>query len=263
MIFSSDNNNNSEMSFLDHLEALRWHLMRSSIAIVVFAILAFVNKSFVFDTVILAPKNLDFWTYRFFCKLSQMLHLNEALCITEIPFTLKNIDMSGQFTTHILVSVIAGLVVAFPYVVWEMWRFVEPALKPSEKKYSTGLLFSISVLFILGVLFGYFFISPLSINFLGGYQISQEVQNDISTLTLAVGLIFELPVLVYFLTKIGLVTPAFMKTYRKHSIVVILILSAVITPPDITSQVMVSIPVLILYELSIYISAITLKRSEI
>jgi sec-independent protein translocase protein TatC len=264
-------NERAEMSFLDHLEALRWHLMRAVIAIVVLGIAAFVNKDIVFGEVILAPKSTDFWTYRFLCDLSKAVYLEGALCITEIPFTLINIDMSGQFTTHILVSVIAGFVVAFPYVVWEIWRFVEPALHPNEKKHSRGLILSVSFLFILGILFGYFFISPLSVNFLGGYQVDPAITNQISlvsyittisTITLASGIVFELPVLVYFLTRIGLITPKFMKVYRKHSIVVILILSAIITPPDITSQIMVSIPILILYEISIYISAATIRNAE-
>jgi sec-independent protein translocase protein TatC len=261
----------AEMSFLDHLEALRWHLMRSAIAVVVLAIAAFINKNIIFDLIILAPKRTDFWTYRFLCDMSQAFYLEEALCITEIPFTLINIDMSGQFTTHILVSVIAGIVIAFPYIVWEIWRFIEPALHPRERKNSRGLILAVSFLFILGVLFGYYFIAPLSVNFLGSYQVSPDVPNQISlvsyittisTITLASGVVFELPILIYFLTKIGLVTPSFLRVYRKHSIVIILILSAIITPPDLTSQILVAIPILILYEISIYISAATMKKSE-
>jgi sec-independent protein translocase protein TatC len=259
----------AEMSFLDHLEALRMHLMRSAIAVVLLAAAAFLNKSILFDQIILAPKSTDFWTYRFLCDLSKFMNLQEALCITDIPFTLINIDMSGQFTTHILISVIAGVVIAFPYIVWEFWKFIEPALSPKEKQYSRGLIVAVSFLFFLGISFGFFFIAPLSVNFLGGYQISPDVKNTISlvsyittisTITLAAGCVFELPILIYFLTKIGLVTPQFLRNYRKHSIVIILILSAVITPPDITSQIMVSIPILILYEISIYISKATLKN---
>ncbi|HET6243289.1 MAG: twin-arginine translocase subunit TatC [Bacteroidetes bacterium] len=259
----------AEMSFLEHLEALRWHLMRIAIAVGVVTLAAFLNKSFIFDFVILAPKNVDFWTYGFLCQVSKAAYLEGALCITEIPFTLINIDMSGQFSTHILVSVIAGIVLSFPYIVWELWRFVMPALHAHEKKYSGVFIFSVSILFLMGILFGYYFVAPLSVNFLGSYQVSAAVANQISllsyistisTITLASGLVFELPVLVYFLTKIGLVTPAFMRIYRKHSIVVILILSAIITPPDISSQILVSIPILVLYEISIFISAITLRK---
>jgi sec-independent protein translocase protein TatC len=265
-----EENPSTEMSFLDHLEALRWHLMRSAIAIIALAIIAFLNKSILFDQIILAPKNLDFWTYRFLCDVSKFFLLEEALCIKEIPFELINIDMSGQFTTHILVSVVSGLVVAFPYIVWEIWRFVEPALYNKERSFTRGLVLSVSFLFITGILFGYFFIAPLSVNFLGSYQVSAAVANQISllsyistitTITLAAGLVFELPVLVYFLTRAGLITPKFMRIYRKHSVVAILILSAIITPPDISSQIMVSIPILILYEISIHISRITLKNN--
>jgi sec-independent protein translocase protein TatC len=256
----------AEMSFLDHLEELRWHLVRSVIAIMAFAILAFLNKSIVFDKIILAPKNSDFWTYRLFCSI------NEALCIKEIPFTLLNIDMAGQFTTHLMISFFVGLIIAFPYVCWELWKFIEPALYPEERKYSKGLVAAISFLFFTGVAFGYFFVAPLSVNFLGSYRVSEEVVNQInllsyirtvSTITLATGFIFELPIMVFFLTKIGIVTPGFMRTYRKHSIVGILVLSAIITPPDISSQILVSIPLVILYEISIYISAAVIKKQEL
>jgi sec-independent protein translocase protein TatC len=261
----------TEMSFLDHLEALRWHLMRSAIAVIALAIIVFLNKSFIFDQIILAPKNVDFWTYRFLCDVSKLFLLEEALCINEIPFQLINIEMSGQFTTHIMVSVVSGIIIAFPYIVWEIWRFVEPALYSTERSFTRGLVLSVSFLFILGILFGYFFIAPLSVNFLGSYQVSDDVANQISllsyistitTITLAAGLVFELPVLVYFLTRAGLITPQFMKTYRKHSIVVILILSAIITPPDVSSQILVCIPILILYEISIHISRATLKKQS-
>jgi len=171
--------------------------------------------------------------------------------------------MAGQFTTHIMVSLIAGLILGFPYVFYEFWRFMRPALYAKEKKYARGSVFYSSVLFLLGILFGYYIISPLSVNFLGSYSVSSQVMNRInlrsyistvSTITLAGGLIFELPVLIYFLTKVGLVTPAFLKKYRKHAIVVILILAATITPPDVFSQILVFVPLLLLYELSIWIS---------
>ena len=189
----------AEMSFLDHLEALRWHLVRSAIAVVVLGIIAFFNASFIFDTIILAPKNVDFWTYGFLCTLSKLIFMEGALCITEIPFTLINIDMSGQFSTHMIVSVITGIIIAFPYVFWEMWRFIKPALHQNEKKYSRGIVFFTSLLFLTGVLFGYYFIAPLSVNFLGSYQVSAQVANQISltsyistvtTTTLASGLFF-------------------------------------------------------------------------
>ena len=251
------------MSFLDHVEELRWHLVRAFIAIFSFAIVAFFSKKILFDQIILAPKDPDFITYRIFCNISRWLGLDEALCMTEVPFKLQNIDMAGQFTTHLWVSFVAGFIVAFPYIIYEFWRFVSPGLHENERKSSRGIIFITSLLFLLGVAFGYFIISPFSVQFLTTYTVSDEVVNRIdlssfistvTSVTLASGLVFELPVIVYFLSKAGLLTPALMRTYRKHAIVVILILSAIITPPDLTSQILVTLPVLLLYEISIRVS---------
>ena len=259
----------SEMSFLDHLEILRWHLIRSVSVVMLLGVVAFAAKRLVFDVIIFGPKDPNFITYRMFCKLSQAMGLDDALCMTELPFTLQNIDRAGQFTTHIWVSLIAGFIVGFPYVLWEVWRFIKPGLKSKESNYARGVVFFSSLLFMMGVSFGYFMIAPLSVNFLGSYTVSAQVANEINlgsfistvtTVTLASGLIFELPILVYFFTKIGLLTPEMMKSYRRHAIVVTVILSAVITPPDIASQVLVSLPLLILYEISIFISARVIKN---
>jgi sec-independent protein translocase protein TatC len=261
----------AEMSFLQHLEELRWHLVRSSAAIFIFALIAFFNKEFLFDKLILAPKNADFPTYRFLCMLGQKLNLDESICIKELSFTLINIDMSGQFSTHMSVSLYAGMIIAFPYVIWELWRFIKPGLHNHERKYANGIVFFTSLLFFLGVLFGYYVITPMSVNFLGTYQVSSLVANQISlgsfistvtTLTLMTGVVFELPILVYFLTKIGVLTPDFMRHYRRHAIVVLLIIAAIITPPDVTSQILVTIPLLVLYEVSIFVSAYVLKQPE-
>jgi sec-independent protein translocase protein TatC len=265
-------NKDLDMSFLDHLEVLRWHLIRSGIAIISLSILAFICKDFIFDTVLLAPKDPDFFTYKFLCNISQSLGIGDALCIKESPFSLMNITMSGQFSTHLMTSLYAGFILSFPYVFWEIWRFIVPALKDSETKVTRGVVFFSSFLFLTGVLFGYYVIAPLSINFLGSYQVSQTVANQISltsfvttvtTVSLANGIIFELPILVYFLTKIGFLTPEFMRAYRKHAMVITLILSAIITPPDITSQILVSFPLIILYEISIRISRAVIKRNNL
>ncbi|MBT8195374.1 MAG: twin-arginine translocase subunit TatC [Bacteroidia bacterium] len=258
------------MSFLDHLEALRWHLIRSVIVVVALAIVAFVKKTFVFDVLVLGPKNPDFLTYQWLCKLSDKTGID--LCIEEISFVVKNLAMAGSFTMHMWVAIVAGIIVGFPYIAWEIWRFIKPALKSSELKYARGMVFYISILFMIGVLFGYYIISPLSVNFLGGYTVSAEVPNEISlqsyvstvaTLTLMAGVVFELPVFVYFLTKIGLVNPPFLRAYRRHSIVVILIIAALITPsPDIISQIIVAIPLLLLYEVGIYVSKMVVKGQE-
>ncbi|MDB0006517.1 twin-arginine translocase subunit TatC [Flavobacteriales bacterium] len=253
-----------EHSFLDHLEILRWHLIRSAAAILVFTILAFIFPEFLFDKIILASKSPDFATYKFFCWLSETLHFGEALCIKEAPFELMNIKMSGQFSTHIVSSLVAGFVCAFPYVFWEIWRFIKPALHGSEKKYSRGVVFYTSLLFILGVLFGYYAVAPLSVQFLGNYQVSSQVVNQINlnsfistvtTVCLANGIVFLLPILIYFLSKLGLISPEFLRQYRKHSLVILMILAAIITPPDIMSLILVTFPLMLLYELSIKVSA--------
>lgn len=259
-----------EMSFWDHLEELRSHLFRSLAAIMIFAIAAFIGKKFVFDYVILAPKDVDFITNRVLCRLGEILSI-DALCIGNLNLSMQNIQMSGQFMTHMYVSIIVGLIVAAPYVIWELWRFIMPALHPKEKKHSRGAVVVSSLLFLSGVLFAYFLIVPLTINFLGSYQVSQAIPNQIQlnsyistvmSVTIAVGIVFELPILVYFLTKVGIITPAFMKKNRKYMLVIVLILSAIITPPDIFSQILVCIPLLGLYEISIRVSARVYKQRE-
>ncbi|MEM6642372.1 MAG: twin-arginine translocase subunit TatC [Bacteroidota bacterium] len=259
-----------EMSFLDHLEELRWHLIRSLIAILVFAISAFIAKSFVIDTVILGPSRVDFWTYRMLCQLAELIK-TPALCIDELSFELVSRKLSSQFMTHVIVSFVSGLVVGFPYLFWELWRFIKPGLHPKERRASRGATFSVSLLFILGVLFGYFVIAPISVRFFASYEVSEALQNlfdlssYISTVTLIVlgsGLLFQLPVVVYFLTKAGLISARLMKKYRKHAIIVILVLGAMITPPDPFSQVLIALPLMMLYQLSIFIARRIEKQEE-
>ena len=253
-----------EMSFFDHIDELRSHILRSVIAIFAMSILAFVNKHLLFDVILFGPKNIDFWTYRKMCDISYYLTGTDTYCIKEIGFTLSNITIMGQFTQHLFVSFVAGLVMAFPFIVFELWRFIKPALSKKEKNYASGLVFYVSILFFIGILFGYFFIAPVSINFLGSYRVSEAVTNEINldsyisfvaSMTLAAGLIFELPMLVYFLTKIGLMGSQWMRKYRKHAVVVILIVAAILTPsPDIASQLLMGIPLYALYELSIFVA---------
>ena len=260
-----------EMSFWEHLEELRMHIFRSLAAILILTIVAFLNKRIIFDYIILAPKDMDFITNRFLCQLGEILSI-DALCIGRLNLSIQNINMSGQFMTHLYVSLIAGLIVAAPYVIWELWRFIMPALKQKEKKYSTGAVAVSSLLFLTGVLFAYFLIVPLTINFLGTYQVSQDVPNQINlnsyistvvSVTIAVGIVFELPIFVFFLTKVGILTPAFMKKNRKIMLVIVLILSAIITPPDVFSQILVCIPLVGLYELSIRISEKVYRQREV
>ncbi|MCF8231485.1 MAG: twin-arginine translocase subunit TatC [Bacteroidales bacterium] len=252
----------NKMGFWDHLEELRWHLFRSFIAIFVLAIGAFLARHIIFDLIILAPKSPDFITNRFFCSLAEYTSMN-VLCINDTTLEVVNLKMSGQFLIHLYVSIITGVIVAIPYIIAEIWAFIRPALYPNEKKHSTGAIFVTSFLFLVGILFSYFLIVPLTVNFLGSYQVSDTVQNTISlssyigtvvSLTFAVGLVFEMPVFVYFLTKVGMLTPQFMRRNRKYMIVIILVLAAIITPADIFSQILISIPLFGLYEFSIIIS---------
>jgi len=259
----------NEMSFLDHLEELRWHLIRSTLAIVIIGCVAFLMKDFIFDTIIFGPKKMDFPTYRVFCEIATFLGFDSAFCADKLPFTIQSRLMSGQFSAHIWTSIWAGFIVGFPYVLYEVWKFISPGLYEKERKNSRGFILVASFLFFLGVLFGYYIVAPLSINFLGTYQVSSEVTNEfdlasyistIRTSVIACGILFELPIIIYFLTKVGLVTPEIMKKYRKIALVIVLILSAVITPPDVTSQIIVAFPVLILYQVSIGISKRVLKN---
>ncbi|MCB0375626.1 MAG: twin-arginine translocase subunit TatC [Sinomicrobium sp.] len=258
----------NEMSFLDHVEALRWHLIRSTVAVVLVAIVAFMAKDFIFDVVIFGPKKADFPTYKLFCRLSQTLGLDKSFCTQELPFRVQSRIMSGQFSAHIWTSIWAGFIIAFPYILYELWRFVSPGLYTSERRNAKGFIIIASLLFFTGVLFGYYLIAPLSINFLATYTVSGEVFNDIdlgsyiATVRAAViscGLIFELPILIYFFTKIGILTSKIMKKYRKFALVIVLIHSAFITPPDIASHIVVATPILILYEVRIYITKFVLK----
>jgi sec-independent protein translocase protein TatC len=263
--------NENEMSFLEHLEVLRWHLIRALLGILLVAIVAFIFKDIVFNRILLAPKMPGFVTNRLLCDFGRSISILK-LCINSSSLEIISIKMAGQFTMHIMVSLVGGFVVSFPYVFYEFWRFIVPALYSKEKRHARGAVFYSSLLFLMGVLFGYFVISPLSIHFLGSYNVSDQVTNQINLISyvstiasvvLASGIIFELPILVYFLTKAGLVTPAFLKKYRKHSLVLILALSAIITPPDIFSQVLVAFPLIILYEAGIGISRRIVRKREL
>lgn len=259
-----------EMSFLEHLEELRWHIIRSILAVAIFAVVAFIMKDFIFNTIIFKPKMPDFWTNRMMAKLGELVG-TPSLSINQKPLHLIALKMSDQFMMHFTVAIIAGLILASPVVFHEIWKFIKPALYDKEKKHASGAVFYTSVLFILGVLFGYFLIVPLSIDFLTTYSVSPEVENQINmqsyistvtSITFASGVIFLLPIFSFFLSKVGILTPKFLKTYRKHSYVVMFLVAAIITPPDVFSQTMVAIPLLFLYEISIFISKVVVKKRE-
>ena len=251
------------MSFLDHIEELRWHIVRSVIAILLGAIVCFIFGTFIFDEIIFGPVNKDFWTYRQICSLSHLIYDSDKLCFRDLYFKTQNISLSGQLIQHLVVAIIGGIIMAFPIILYEIWRFVRPALQDTERKKTTGIVLVSSFLFFVGVLFGYFGLTPLSVNFLFNYSVSSKIVNNVTLesyisfvtmMTLATGLVFELPLMIYFLARLGLVTPALLRKYRKHSLIVTLVLAAVITPPDVASQVLMSIPIYILYEIGILVA---------
>lgn len=275
--FASDKNTETgkEMSFLQHLEELRWHLVRSAAVVMIFAILAFVFNDFVFDTVIFGPLQQNFISYRALCAFGQYIGAGDVMCMVVKPAHLQTLSASEQFFNHMWISFICGLIIGFPAVLWELWKFVSPALKSKEIGPVKIFVLIASILFLIGIFFGYFLLFPMSYNFLINYQVSSsgivQTQNTfddyislISTMTLVSGIIFEMPVLVYFLTRMTLLTPQFMRKYRKHAVIIILIAAAIITPsPDVTSQMVVAIPMYLLYELSVFVSAWVIKKHKL
>lgn len=252
-----------EMSFLDHLEELRWHIIRAVGSIFVFALIAFIFIEDIFKVVVMGPKNPDFWTYRMMCKLSDISGYSD-LCVKKLNFELQSLGVSDQFTMALTSSVIIGLCFAFPYAFWEIWRFIKPGLRSVERNAARGAVFYVSLLFLMGLFFGYFIVSPLAINFLANYQITPEIKNQfditsyigiLTTLSLGCALIFQMPMVAYVLSKVGVLTPKFMREYRKHAWIIILVVAGIITPsPDIYSQVLVALPLAGLYEVSIMVS---------
>lgn len=252
------------MSFLEHLEELRWRLVRASIAVLAIGIVIWFYQEWIMNHVFMSMKKKDFFSFRMMCEWF-------GTCVEDIPVQLQSMTVSGQFGYALMMSFMGGLVLGFPFIFYQIWAFLKPGLKFQEKKMARGIVFYVSVLFFLGILFGYFVVAPLSIQFFGSYQISSEIRNDftissymsmiLSTVFYS-GLFFLLPVIIYLMTKIGLLSPGFLIKYRKHSIVAILILSAIITPPDIISQVIVSIPIFFLYEIGIVISKRVVSTSN-
>jgi sec-independent protein translocase protein TatC len=259
-----------EMSFLEHLEELRWHIIKSVLAIAVFAVVAFLMKDFIFSEVIFKPKMPDFWSNRMLAKLGELIG-TDALNINQNPLKLIALQMSDQFMLHFTVAAVAGLIFASPVVFYQIWSFIKPALYDKERKHAGGAVFFTSLLFLTGILFGYFVIVPFSIDFLSTYSVSPEVENQINmrsyistvtSITFASGFIFLLPIFSYFLSKVGILTPKFLRDYRRHAYVVLFLVAAIITPPDVFSQIMVGIPLVLLYEASILISYIVIKKRE-
>ncbi|ANW96286.1 preprotein translocase subunit TatC [Wenyingzhuangia fucanilytica] len=260
-----------EMSFLDHLEELRWHLVRSTICIMAVAIVLFIYQRTVYNEFLLAHLSPDFITYRWFCEAFASVGMESDFCNITFNAKLQSLSPTNQLMNAMWSSFILGLIISFPYIIWEMMRFITPGLTEKEQKKSKGFIVVATILLILGLLFSYYIIVPMSVYFFYNYQITETIVNNfqfdsyitlITNTLLGVSVVFELPLVVYFLTKFGLITPDFLKKYRKHALVVVLIVSAIITPPDITSQIIVAIPVLILYEVSIVVSRFLVKKQD-
>lgn len=258
--------NNDEMSFLEHLEELRWHLVRASAAVVICAVFVFINVKFIMDEILFAPKESWFITNRAFAWMATTFNSPE-LAINTTPFNIINYDMAGQFTTHLTIAMVGGIILSIPYIFWEFWRFIKPALYEKERKHTTGAVFYTTVLFLLGILFGYYLVAPLTTHFFGSYRVSSEITNQfnlnsyissITSLILGSGVIFELPIIIYFLSKVGLISSKFLKTYRRHAYIVLLLLAAIITPPDVFSMLLVTGPLVLLYEMGVFLA----KRIE-
>ena len=263
----------AEMSFFDHIDVLRKHLLRALAVVLVLTAGAFYYTDFIFNTIIMGPKNPGFWTYRMMCKLVEKFpSLGPDLCITKIDAKIINTEMAGQFTLQLNSCVMVGIILGIPYLLFELWLFVKPALHDNERKSASGFVAFASFLFFLGILFGYYLICPLSINFLTNFTVSPDIENtftidsylsSVMTLTLGSGVIFQLPVIIYILSKMGIMTPAFMRASRRYSSVIILIIAAVVTPTaDPYTMLIVALPLFLLYELSIHISASIEKKKK-
>ncbi len=268
----------AEMSFFQHLEQLRWHLVRSALAILVFTIVAFIYFDEIFDKIILAPTHRDFWTYRMMCNAGHFLHSvfsfldPNGFCVGEFQFKLINTELAGQFNLQFNSSIMIGLILGIPYLLYEIWKFVRPALHEKERRAASGFVFYSSALFLLGVLFGFYIVTPLSVRFLATYKVSDTITNMFSTdsfissetmLVFVSGIVFQLPIVVYILSSLSILTPAFMRRTRRYATIIILVLAAIITPsPDALTMLVVAMPLFLLYEFSIMISALVERRKK-
>lgn len=262
----------AEMSFIDHLEELRWHIMRSVLALMIGAVIVYIYIGFFFNTVIMGPAHRDFITYRVLCKISHAIGLGKSMCLEDINLKLISTEMSGQFMTSFTIALVGGFVIAFPYIFWEFWRFAKPALTERERAKTQGMIFWVSLLFFTGIAFGYYLIAPYTVNFFASYTLSPLIANtftigdyldNIVSLVLGTGIVFQLPLVVFFLAKVGIITPVMMRAYRKYAFVLILVIASVITPPDVVSMTICAIPILALYEISIWISVKASRDIEV
>jgi sec-independent protein translocase protein TatC len=266
-----NNSNESEMSFIDHLEELRWVILRSVLACLVGAIIVFSYRNAFFDGVIMAPNKADFVTYKFLCNFGKTLGIGDALCMVPTPIKLQSNQLVGQFNMAFSFSFVAGFILAFPFIFWQFWKFIKPALSTKERKGVTGVIFWVSLLFFIGIAFGFFFLAPYSFNFFSSFSLSSSIEikptvtdylDLLLTFTLGCGLAFQLPIVLYFLGKVGIVSASFLKKYFRHAIVIIVIVAAIITPPDGITQIIVATPLILLYWVSIALVARVNKEQK-
>ncbi|MBS1627976.1 MAG: twin-arginine translocase subunit TatC [Bacteroidetes bacterium] len=266
MLFNRKNNSNpsekAEMSFIEHLDVLRSHLFKSVVATTIGAIVVAIFNNFIVQRILLGPTRGDFPTYSLLCRASNYLKLGSSLCMKEIKLEMQSNTVSGQFDVYLNVIVIGGFVIAFPYIFWQFWKFAKPALTQKELKNSRGVIFWVSTLFFIGILFGYFVISPYTINFFANFSLDEKIKNiwtinsyfnTILPLTLGSGLAFQLPLVLYFLAKVGVVSATALKKFRRYAYLTIIVVAGFITPPDMLSQIICSVPIILLYEISIII----------
>ncbi len=276
--FFNRNPAQSEMSFIEHLEALRWHIVRSVLAIVILAVLAFLKIDWLFEHIIMGPLQKNFLSTVGLCKLSHFLHIGDTLCLPAANVQLQTTAFGSQFISSITIAFVCGFIIAFPYIFWELWRFVKPALSAREIKSTRGSIFYVTLFFMLGIAFGYYLLAPFTFSFLSNYKLGMsgllitrptldDYLDNLLDILIGSGIAFQLPLISYVLTHIGLITPAFLRNYRKYAYVAILFVAAVITPsPDWMSQTIVALPLILLYEISIRISVRVekeLKRREL
>jgi len=262
----------AEMSFIDHLEVLRGHLFRSALSIAVGAIIFIIYDDFIVKKVLMGPTHADFPTYKWLCKFGHAVGLGDKMCMKEIGLKMQSTSVSGQFSMYFTLIFVGGIIVAFPYIFWEFWRFIKPALTKKELSKTRGVIFWVSLLFFSGILFGYFIIAPYTVNFFATFQLDENIENiwtitsyidTLVPLILGTGLAFQLPLVMFFLAKVGLMSPDFLRRNRKYAIVIILILAGIITPPDVISQVICTIPLMLLYEISIVLTARVQKEKAL
>ncbi len=263
---------NEEMSFIEHLDVLRAHLFKSALAVALGAIVMAIYSKFIVQRILMGPTHPDFITYGLLCRLSQKWGLGNKLCMQEFHVKMQSNAVSGQFDVYFNIILIGGFILAFPYVFYQFWKFTKPALKPKELRSTRGVIFYVSLLFFLGVFFGYFVIAPYTINFFANFSMDSNIENlwtigsyftTISQLILGAGLAFQLPLVMYFLAKIGVVSAGYLRRVRKYAILIIVIVASIITPPDMLSTIVASVPLILLYEISILLCVRVEKKEKL